>query len=91
MGLIGKIHLSSDMNEYAVKKEICSVFQGPMENDPDFPFVFLQSAGEGSKTLVIPSVSSTYRWTAQQVSRLAGQKSNIIIHISTSRHAFIEL
>lgn len=79
MGLIGKIHLSSDMNEDDVKKEICSVFQGPMGNDPDFPFLFLQAAGEGSKTLVIPSVSSTYRWTAQQVARLAGQKASIYI------------
>ena len=79
MGLIGKIRLSSDMNEDDVKREVCSVFQGPMGNDLNFPFVFLQAAGEGSKTLVIPSVSSTYRWTAQQVSRLAGQKGNIYI------------
>ena len=36
---------------------------------------FLQAAGEGSKTLVVPAVSSSYRWTAQQVAHLAGQKN----------------
>lgn len=79
MGLIGKIHLSSDMNENDVKQEVRSVFRVPMGNDPNFPFVFLQAAGEGSKTLVIPSVSSNYHWSAQQVARLAGQKSSIYI------------
>ncbi len=67
------------MDEDDVKKEIRSVFRGPMSDDPDFPFDFLQAAGEGSRTLVVPSVSSTYRWTAQQVARLAGQKGIIYI------------
>ena len=79
MGLIGKINLSSHMNEEDVKQEIRSVFRGPMGNDPNFPFTFLQGAGEGSKTLVIPSVSTSYHWTAQQVARLGGQKGNIYI------------
>ena len=81
MGLIGKLHLSSDMNEDDVKKEIRSVFQAPMGNDPDFPFVFLQAAGKGSKTLVVPAVSSSYQWTAQQVACLAGQKNYIYIYL----------
>ena len=42
---IGKINLSSHMNE-DVKQEIRSVFRGPMGNDPNFPFTFLQGAGE---------------------------------------------
>lgn len=90
MGLIGKIHLSSDMNEDDVKREVCSVFQGPMGNDPNFPFVFLQGAGEGSKTLVIPSVSSNYHWTAQQVARLGGQKSHIYILAQADMPSLIE-
>ena len=77
MGLIGKIHLSSDMSENDVKQEIRTVFQGPMGNDLNFPFTFLQGAGEGTKTLVIPSVSPNYHWTAQQVARLGGQKGYI--------------
>ena len=79
LGLIGKLHISSDMNEDDVKGEIRSVFKGPMGNDPNFPFLYLQSAGEGSKTLVMPSVSSTFCWTAQQVARLAGQRSTIYV------------
>ena len=73
MGLIGK------MNEEDVKQEIRSVFRDPIENDPNFPFTFLQGAGEGSKTLVILSVSTSYYWTAQQVARLGGQKGNTYI------------
>ena len=54
MGLIGKVHLSSDMDESDIKREIRSVFRRPMGGDPEFPFVFLQPAGEGSRTLVVP-------------------------------------
>ena len=39
----------------------------------------LQSTGGGSKLLSIPSVSSTFRWNAQQVARLATQKGAIYI------------
>lgn len=79
MGLIGKIHLTSEMTEEDIKQEIRTVFQGPMGGDLEFPFVFLQPAGEGSRTLVIPAQSSTYRWTAQQVARLGGQKKTTYI------------
>ena len=78
-GLIGKIHLSSDMNEDDIKKEIRTIFEVPMGSDPDFPSIFLQTAGEGTKTLVIPSVSPHYSWTAQQVERLAGQRGIVYI------------
>ena len=64
-----------------MKQEIRTVFQGPMGNDLNFPFTFLQGAGEGTKTLVIPSVSPNYHWTAQQVARLGGQKGYIYIYL----------
>ena len=79
LGLIGKIHLTSEMDEDSVKQEIRSVFEGPMGGDHEFPFVYLQSAGVGSKTLVVPAQSSTFKWTGQQVARLAGQKGTIYI------------
>ena len=41
---------------------------------PIFLLHFLQGAGEGSKTLVIPLVSTSYHGTAQQVAQLGGQK-----------------
>ena len=79
MGLIGKLHLTSEMTEADIKQEIRTIFQGPMGGDPTFPFVFLQPAGEGSRSLIIPAQSSTYRWTAQQVARLGGQKNTTYI------------
>ncbi len=42
-------------------------------------FNFLQRAGKGSNTLIIPSVSPSYEWTAEQVARLGGQNKNIYI------------
>ena len=42
-----------------------------MRNDPSFPFTFLQPTGGGNKTLTVPSLSSSYQWTAQQVAKLA--------------------
>ena len=59
-GLTGKIHLESWMNEQEVMSEIRSVFQGPMNSDPAFPFSVLQCAGAGSRSLTIPSVSSSF-------------------------------
>ena len=50
-----------------------------MGSDPVFPFIFLQTVGEGTKTLVIPSVSPHYSWTVQQVARLAGQGGIVYI------------
>ena len=62
-----------------MKEEIRSVFKDMMSHDHQFPFVFVRSAGEGSKSLVIPSQSDNYRWTGQQVARLAGQKGTTYI------------
>ena len=45
----------------------------------DFPFAFLQPAGVGTRTLSIPSVSSSFRWTASQVAKLGGHKQAIYI------------
>ena len=79
MGLIGKIRLSSDMDEGDVRSEIRSVFKFAMGHDPNFPFVFLQSTGDGCKTLVIPAQSSNFQRNGQQVARLGGQKNTVYI------------
>ena len=73
LGLTGKIHLESWMNEQEVMAEIRSVFQGPMHGDPAFPFGILQCPGAGSRSLTVPSVSSSFQWTAKQVVQAAGQ------------------
>ena len=67
------------MTENDVKVEIWSVLKVHMQNDPDFPFLYLQGTGEGSKSLTVPSQSSSFKWTPQQVARLSGQSGTIYI------------
>ena len=78
-GLIGKLHLTSNMSVADVTAEVRSVFRGPMSANGDFQFTFLQSTGGGSNTLIIPSTSSSYQWTAQQVSKLSTCRGTIYI------------
>ena len=66
-GLVGRICLTSDMSEDDIFKEIRSVFRGPMEDNEYFKFNILQSTGGSSKTLVVPALSSSYKWTASAV------------------------
>ncbi len=70
MGLQGKVTVSSDMTEEAVLQEIQSVFSGIIEDDEQFSFKFLQITGAGNKTLTTPRLSASFRWTAQEVSKL---------------------
>lgn len=78
-GLVGKLHLTSEMTKNDVKVEIRSVFKAHMQNDPEFPFLYLQGTGGGSKSLIVPSQSSSFKWTPQQVARLSGQSGTIYI------------
>lgn len=70
LGLQGKVTLSSDMAEEAIFSEIRSAFTEAMGHDPSFPFTFLQISGSGTKTLAVPSLSASFRWTAQEVCKL---------------------
>ena len=79
LGLMGKVHLSSDMSVEEVECEIRSVFKTPMGNDTAFPFKYLQASGGGSRCLAVPSVSSSFRWTAQQVAKIGNQRNTIYI------------
>ncbi len=67
------------MNEEDVRVEVRSVFSVAMGHDRMFPFDFLQAAGEGSRSLVIPVQSTNFQWTGPQVARLADQKGTIYI------------
>ena len=78
-GLIGKLHLTSEMTDNEVAGEIRSVFQVPMGNNPTFPFLYLQSTGGGSNSLTVPCQSSSFKWTPHQVARLSGQRGLIYI------------
>ena len=66
-GLLGKVHLESDWSENDVFSEIRSVFSKPMGNDAMFPFDILQLTGSGTKSLVIPALSSSFKWTPKEV------------------------
>ena len=77
-GLIGKIHLTSDMSEKEIFREIRSVFKKPMDCNRSFIFDVLQQTGGSSKSLTVPSVSSSYKWTASAV---AGKNAKVPIYI----------
>ena len=77
-GFIGKIRLMSNMTAEDVVAEIHSVFEGSVKK-PRFPFTFLQSTGCGSRSLTIPSVSSQFVWTPQQVAKLGSNKGTVYI------------
>ena len=78
-GLIGKIRLTSTMTVNEVEAEIRSAFSKSMNNREDFPFVFLQPTGCGSRSLTLPAVSSSFSWTSQMVARLGPTKRPIYI------------
>lgn len=52
-GLVGKVHLTSEMTVKEVEEEIRSVFQNAMGSE-SFPFKYLQATGGGSRSLSIP-------------------------------------
>ena len=62
-----------------VDDEIRSVFQHQMSGKKNFHFDFLQPAGVGTKSLIVPSVSSSFRWTAQLVAKLGGKQPIYIL------------
>ena len=74
-GLIGKIRLVSSMKEGEIFNEIRSVFRGPMDHNETFLFDILQVTGT---SLMIPAVSSSYKWTASAV---AGKNAKVPIYI----------
>ena len=78
-GLKGKIRLSSAMNEDEIMDEIRSVFKRPF-NDRSFSFDILQNGGGKFKSLVVPSLSSSYVWTASVVAGSSKSPIYILAH-----------
>ena len=52
------------MTEDELMSEIRLVFYSQMDEDEFFQFSTLQPSGEGSKTLSVPFVSSSFKWSA---------------------------
>ena len=80
-GLMGKIRLSSSMTEEEIMSEIRSVFSVPMKNQSNFAFKILQPSGGSSKSLSVPALSSSFKWTA---SAIAGKNSKMPIYVLAS-------
>ena len=78
-GLAVKIRLNSEMSENEIFAEIRSAFSVVMGNDEDFQFQILQSAGGGTKSLVVPGWSTSFLWTAKQVVATAGRGAIYIL------------
>ena len=62
------------MDEEDVFDEIRSVFKSPMQ----FRFTILQTSGGDSKSLMVPELSSSYKWTAAAI---AGKNAKVPIYI----------
>lgn len=77
-GLKGKI---STMTEEDIMDEIRSVFKRPFR-DEEFSFDILQHGGGKFKSLVVPSLSSSFSWTANAVA--GSSKSPIYILTRTN-------
>ena len=76
---MGKIHITEDISVEQVAGEVRSVFKVPLDKRSDFPFHYLQPIGSGSCTLSLPSVSSSFSWTAKQVAQLGSSSGTIYI------------
>ena len=74
-GLIGKVCLQSWMSEDDIRAEIYSCFKKPFFEDPQFPFKYLQSAGAGAKSLIVPAVGDNFQWSAKQVAQMGGSRA----------------
>ena len=75
-GLVGRLHLESDWSECEVVAEICSTFSDLTE---DIQFQFLQFTGTGTKSLMIPKVSSSYKWTPKEVAERADRPIYLLL------------
>jgi len=76
-GLLGKITLTSDMNESQIMSEIYAIFKDSFGRDKS-SFSILQPTGGFSKSLTIPRVGSLFKWSASSV---AGKNPKVPVYI----------
>lgn len=67
------------MSVQDVESEIRSVFKEAMSKNENFPFTYLQSTGCGSRSLTVPSLSSSFNWTVHQVAKLGSNKGTMYV------------
>jgi len=76
-GLVGRLHLESDWSESEVLAEIRSTFHDNL--DENTWFKFLQVTGVGSKSLMIPKLSASYKWTPKEVAGRADRPIYVLL------------
>ena len=59
-----------------VEDEIHSIFASVLGSGS---FTYLQATGGSTRCLSVPSVSTSFQWTAQQVAKLGNQRNTIYI------------
>lgn len=70
--------MESDWTDEEVKEEIRSTFNNATGGE-SFSFKFLQITGTGKKSLMIPMVSNSYKWTPKEVADCADKLVYIIM------------
>ena len=63
------------MMEDEIFSKIRSCFDKAFGGDPTFPFIILQSAGTGAKSLIVPSLSDNYEWKAKELANSGGTRA----------------
>lgn len=64
-GLVGKVHLESDWTAAEVVAEMKSTFSEMLQRE-DCAFKFLQFTGTGTKSLIVPKVSPSYKGSSRE-------------------------
>ena len=77
--LIGKVHLTSDMDADDTEREIKTVFHKAVKENSTFSFSYLHPIGGGSKSLTLPNTSQSFVWTAKEVAKAAGKGAIYIL------------
>lgn len=76
-GLVGRLHLESDWSEGEVLEEIRSTFKDSIHDSNQFKF--LQVTGVGSKSLMVPKLSASYKWTPKEVAGRADKPIYVLL------------
>ena len=76
-GLVGRLHLESDWSEQEVITEVRSTFTESVNENVNFKF--LQFTGTGTKSLVVPKVSASYKWGPKEVAGRADRPVYLLL------------
>ena len=76
-GLVGRLHLETDWSEGDVFEEIISTFQDIIHDSNRFKS--LQVTRAGLKSLMVPKLLASYKWTPKEVARRADKPTYALL------------